>query len=353
MFGLIGCGLLATGVLALIAGSEIHPKELVDAEAAYRQNDLKKALRLAKAYQGRRPSNRHAASLAAKCLSRLGWPDQAEIDYERALPLEIEDLHVRAYAFVINNRREPAIKAYHEILDRRPDDVLALSRLAGVLVSESRWDDALKVAERLIKIPAGAVIGHSLAGVVHHNTRDSELAVFAFARVLELDPDLLQMPLKPRSMFWSEYGHNLLVLGRCADARRCLQRALDDGNDPKVADLLGQSYYLEGAFEDAERWWRRSLEWDPTRFGTWWRVGKLELLRGHLVDAIEPLRQASKLEPRAVGPLYSLTHVYRRLGRREETDRLMAQLERLRGGATATPNEAADGSLIDTLEMSR
>ena len=100
--------------------------------------------------------------------------------------------------------------------------------MAAVLISESRWDDALQTAERLIKIPAGAVIGHTLAGVVHHNTSDSELAVFEFDRVLELDPELKQMPLKPRSMFWTDFGHNLLIgrsLGRRqAPSATCARR---------------------------------------------------------------------------------------------------------------------------------
>ena len=162
--------------------------------------------------------------LAARCLSRLGQLDQAEPLFQKAVPLDLEDQHIRAFGLVVNNRREPAILAYREILERRPDDVLALSRLAAVLISESRWDDVLEASERLIKIPAGTVIGHTLAGVVHHNTGDSELAVFAFSRVLELDPELKQMPLKPRSMFWTEFGHNLLEVGRWAEARRCLNR---------------------------------------------------------------------------------------------------------------------------------
>ena len=75
-------------------------------------------------------------------------------------------------------------------------------------------------------IPAGAVIGHTLAGVVHHNTGESERAVAAFGRVLELDPELEQMPLRPRSMFWAEFGLNLILIGRPDEAQRHLHRAL-------------------------------------------------------------------------------------------------------------------------------
>ena len=197
------------------------------------------------------------------------------------------------------------------------------------------------------------MIGHTLAGVVHHNTGDSELAVFAFSRVIELDPDLKQMPLKPRSLFWTEFGHNLLVVGRWAEARRYLNRALAEGDDAKVADLLGQSYYLEQAFDDAEHYWRLALQWAPDRFGTWWRIGKLELQRGRTAEAIELLLRAARLEPKAAGPLYSLALAYRRLGKGEESDRFMAMVKHLQAKPAKPSPDGMEESLVGNEDMAR
>ena len=328
--------MIVTGSLAAVVWSELYPADLARAEAAYRSNHLRAALRVAEGRLARRPSSRHAALLAARCLSRLGRPDEAEEFYRKATPLDLEDLHIRAYALVLANRREPAIRAYRDILDRRPDDVLALSRMAAVLISESRWAEVLDVGRRLIQIPDGAVIGHTLTGVVHHNTRDPELAVFAFDRVVALDPALERMPLKPRSMFWTDYAYDLLLVGRWADARGYLRRALEDGDDAKVADLLGQSYYLEGALDEAERYWRLALDWDPDRSGTWWRIGKLELQRGRPAEALGPLRRAVSIQPNAVGTLYSLGLAYRLLGRADESSALP-------GAGRAPPQVAGRG----------
>ena len=332
----IAACLVAAVLLVAFAWTELNPKALAEADAAYRRNDLETTLRIARGHLARRPFSRQAELLMARCLSRLGRPDEAEPYYQQTGSLGLEDRHIRAYALVVSNRREPAIQAYREILASRPDDVLALSRMAAVLISESRWGDALEAANRLIKIPAGAVLGHTLAGVVHHNTSDSELAVFEFDRVLELDPELKRMPLKPRSMFWLEYGQNLLAVGRWGDARRHLERALGEGDDAKVADLLGQSYYLEGAYDDADRCWRLATLWQPDHFGTWWRIGKLELERGRPGTAIEPLRRAIALQPKASGPLYTLSLAYRRLGQTEESNRLAEQIKSLRPKATTS-----------------
>jgi tetratricopeptide (TPR) repeat protein len=190
--------------------------------------------------------------------------------------------------------------------------------MAAVLISESRWYDAMDAARRLTEIPSAAVIGHTLAGVAHHNTGESEEAVHDFDHVMALDPELKQMPLKPRSLFWTQYGRNLIVIGRTDDAKRYLNRALGEGDDPRIADLLGEAYALQGALEDAEQCWRLAVELDPTRYGAWWRLGKLELQRGRPAEAIEPLRRSIALRPDAVGPLYSLSLAYRRLGRNAE-----------------------------------
>jgi tetratricopeptide (TPR) repeat protein len=338
----IAAGLIVALLLGAFAWSELYPTALAQADAAYGRNDLETTLRIAKAHLARRPFSRRAALLAARSLSRLGRPDQAEPYYQQAGSLDFEDRHIRAYALVVNNRREPAIQAYREILASRPDDVLALSRMAAVLISEARWGEAIAAANRLIEIPAGAVLGHTLAGVVYHNTFESDLAVFQFDRVLELDPELKRMPLKPRSMFWIDYGHSLLSVGRWADARRHLEHAFGEGDDAQVADLLGQSYYLEGAFDDAKRCWRQAILWDPDRFGTWLRIGTLELQQGQATLAVEPLRRAMALQPLAIGPLYNLSLALRRLGQTEEAERLVAQVKRLRGEAASSPSGATE-----------
>jgi tetratricopeptide (TPR) repeat protein len=349
----VAVGVIVAGLLAAFGWSELYPPALAQAEEAYRRNKLETALRIAESHFQRRPFSRAAAVLAARCLSRLGQPDRAESFYQKAGTLDQEDRHIRAYALVVNNRREPAIQAYQEILEHNADDVLALSRMAAVLISESRWDDALKAADRMIKIPSGAVIGHTLAGVVHHDMRETEQAVDDFARVLDLDPDLKQMPLKPRSMFWIDFGADLLATGRAAEARRHLLRAIGEGRDAKIADLLGQAYYLQGEFDDAEKFWRLALSWDESSFGTWWRIGKLELQRGRLEHAVEPIRRAAELEPKAAGPRYSLSLVLRRLGRKDEADRMKDEADRLRGRPGAAPRGNGDKSILEAEEVTR
>jgi tetratricopeptide (TPR) repeat protein len=336
---------IAAGLVAVIAWRALCPQALAEAEAAYRANQLEAALGKAQGHLAHWPFSRAAALVAARCLSRLDRPDEAEPYYRKAGRLDLQDRHLRAYALVRGNRREPAIQAYQEILADRPDDVMSLRRLAAVQISQSRWKEALAAAERLTRIRSGAVIGHTLAGVVYHDTRDPEHAVVEFDRVLELDPHIKQMPLRPRSMFWAEYGQNLLAVGRVDDAKRHLHRGLREGADAKLADLLGQCYYLKGEVDEAEQFWRLAVRWDRNRADTWWRIGRLELHKGRPEQAIAPLRRAAELEPKSVGPVYSLVLAYRRLGRRDEADRLQKLADRLRGKPDGTPQVSPEPPL--------
>ena len=349
----IALGLIVAGLLVALSWFEYYPTALAQAEKAYRRNNLEGALHIALSHLERRPFSGYAALLAARCLSRLGQPDRAEPYYQKAGSLELEDRHIRAYALVLSNSREPAIRAYQEILKRRPDDALALSRMAAVLISENRWGDVLDAADRLIKIPTGAVVGHTLAGVAHHEIGDAEQTIANFNRVLALDPELRQMPLKPRTMFWTHLCNALLTLGRTEEARRHLLRAMGESDDASAADLLGQSYYLEGEFDKAEEAWRLALQWDQNRYGTWWRIGTLALQRGRTVEALELIRRAAALEPKDPGPLYSLSFAYRRLGRREEAERVKEQADRLRARAATSPQADAERLRMEAGGMAR
>src|SRR5262245_29267124 len=79
----VAVSLIGSGLLAAFAWSESHPTALAEAEAAYRRNELAVAFRLAEGHLARRPFSRHAALLAARCLSRLARPDQAEPYYQK------------------------------------------------------------------------------------------------------------------------------------------------------------------------------------------------------------------------------------------------------------------------------
>ncbi|MHC5544458.1 tetratricopeptide repeat protein, partial [Singulisphaera rosea] len=292
-------GLFATSlalVLIPVAWWQADPQGLRIAEADFARGESSKALRKAlKHLNSHRLGVGRASLIAAKSLSRLDQPDRAESYYQRAGSLSLEDRHIRAYAIVRANQRTRAIATYREILVDFPNDVLALRRLAGVHMSNTEYIEAMEIAERLMKLPDGRTIGHTLSGLIYHRTGYTDQSVAQFQRVLELDPLLKAMPLDPSWQFWAYLAEDLLSLGRSSEARIYLEDALESLPDARLAGLLGRAYHQEGDLAAAERTWRTAKEWDPELAGPWLELGKLALNQDRPAEALELLEHAEAL----------------------------------------------------------
>jgi tetratricopeptide (TPR) repeat protein len=344
---------MLAGLLGLTGWNFTRSNALGEAQDAEGRGQFATALWKALDHLDRRPWSHEADRIAARCLSRLDFAEAAEPYYRWARTLTVEDLQYRAYGLVRANQRERAIKACKEILDRRPADVTALRLEAGVLLSQSRWDEAKAVARLLVEAPPGPVagyapiavaghwslepiqvasaraIGYTLEAIVNHDVGEPEAAVAAFERVLEVDPLLRSAPLQP-SLFWSQFAEDLLSAGRSADAIRYLTQETAARNDAGLMDLLGQAYLREGSVDEAQRCWRQSLAWDPNDHTAWLNLGRIELQRDRPQEAIRLLTQAVKLKPSSYEAAYSLTLVYRRLGQEDEARHYEEKAQRLR-----------------------
>jgi tetratricopeptide (TPR) repeat protein len=332
---------LLAGLLALMAWNATRSDALARARQAYALGELVPCLQQALDHLERRPWSRDAALLAALCLSRLDYPDAAEPYYQRAGELALNDLQTRAFGLVRGNHRRRAIRAFEEILARWPDNVTALRRLAAVQLTENNAPEIEALAERLIRTPGGAAIGHTLRGVVAHYDQNYEQAALSLEKVLELDPDLRVMPL-PHALFWDHLTNDLIAIGRVDDASRYLARALDDAPDTQLMLTLGRAHDLQGRLDEAERCYRQAAEWDPNNYLPAYNLGKIELQRHRFEPALEHLLSARKLAPRRPDVLYSLTATYRLLGRPDEAARIQKAIKEVRERPAAPPRRRKD-----------
>jgi tetratricopeptide (TPR) repeat protein len=291
--------------------------------------DYVRALQRALDHLDHYPADVAAARLAALCLSQLDFAAHAEPYYEIARgksQLALDDLHVRAIGLARGNLREQAIAAYQDILERWPDDPLALQRLAAIYYSRSQYREALKIASRLAQSsdPQWAVAGYSLIGTVHHDELHPDLAVEADEQVLKLDPELKLLTV-PVEMFWADFAEDLINSGRAADARRFLHRALRSGDNPSLINLLGAAYFVDGEDADAEQCWKHATALDPKFDRPWLNLGKLAMRRGRWAEAANHLETALAIDPQAFEPLYQLSLVARRLGRIQDAEQFRKQ----------------------------
>ena len=311
------------GLLALTAWNLTRSEGLSHARQAYARSDLVSCLHHALDHLGRRPWSREASLLAALSLSRLDYADAAEAYYKHAGKLGLNELQTRAYGLIRGNHRQRAIQAYEHILERWPDNVTALRRLAAVQFTENNIPQLERLADRLIASPGGMAIGYTLRGAVAHNEQNREGAVAAFTRVLEVDPDLRLMPL-PRQTFWSYFVDDLIKIGHLEDATRYLSKVLTEAPDALLMNTLGRAYLLQGMLDEAERCYRQAIEWEPANYLPHYSLGKVELQRRRPKEALKYLEAALKLAPRQLDVIYNLAGVYRLLGQPADADRINA-----------------------------
>jgi tetratricopeptide (TPR) repeat protein len=326
--------LLAIGVISLgLIGYGVWISTRFDpfgrSKEAYERHQYRDALARARQHLKRFPGDSSASLMAARCLSRLGNPAEAETFYDRAGPLDFDDLHARALGLIQLNDPDAAARVYEKILAQRPEESVALKRLAAVRMAMKQWRLVLELANRMAAIPAEQVSAQTMVGIAHHELKHFEQSVSAHVLVLKLDPKLKLMPL-PKTLFWTNLAMDLMALGRDDEARDQLTRALGSTHDASLMELLGLTYSRQGKTDAAERCWRDAQKWDPDNADLCLDLGRLELSRKHLDEAIALFKRAAASSPAAVEPLYNLNQAYRMLGNIAEADRyrLLADQQR-------------------------
>ncbi len=322
----------ATGAIGLTAWNATRSGALEQAGLEYARRDFPKSLQHALDHLDRRPWSEDAALLAARSLGRLDYPDAGEAYYRRAGRLSLDDLQFRASGLMRVGRYQAAVLIYREILSRSPDDLTTLRRLAAAQFALGEHDEVLKIADRMLAIRGGEVIGFTFRGLAYHDNKQKAEAVAAFERVLQLDPALREMPLPPR-LFWANLADDLVTIGRSVDAKQYLARAVALTPEAQILSLMGRSCQFDGELDDAERWFRQSTERDPSYDLPWLHLGQIALLRGRVAEARDLLQHARALMPRRYETLYNLAITYRRLDRPADAERWAKQAEELRKAA--------------------
>ncbi len=353
----IGRMVVAGGILALLASaawcaSRFDP--LGRAAAAYSRRQYATALKAARDHLGVFPSDQAAALMAARCLGRMGRPADAEPFYRRAEPLGPDDLQARAFGLVQSASPREAARVYEELLSLRPDDALALKRLAAVRMGLKESRAVLAISERLCRMPSEQVAGLTLAAIAHHESKHHAEAVDAGRRVFEIDPDLRAMPLPP-TLFWNNVALDLLALGRAEEAGAYLERALVRSEDAGLMEVLGLSYAQRGLTEQAERCWRQAERWNPQNADVCLDLGRLALGRRQWREAIGFFRRAADRSRDAIEPLYNLSQAYRMLGDRataEHYRRLADERRRSRPPARTGMGADADAASVEGTPIS-
>ncbi|MBF0153026.1 MAG: tetratricopeptide repeat protein [Magnetococcales bacterium] len=250
--------------------------------ALYSEGKYSEALAVACASLATTREDAYLLNLAAICQVQLGSPEQAIVNWQRAIALQ-------------------------------PDDA-ALHNNLGTLQQElKRYGEAEASFRCALRIEPGYADAHYNLGLLLQEQRQVGLAEAAYRRAIGCKPDHVDAQ--------ANLGVLLQEGGRFAEAEAAYRQALHLRSDHVDAQAnLAVLLHELGRFAEAEVAYRRLLSLDPGRAATCYRLGVLLQEQGRLIEAEVMYRQAVHLQPDHADACANLGLLLRDLHRLDEAE---------------------------------
>jgi tetratricopeptide (TPR) repeat protein len=196
---------------------------------------------------------------AYRLLSRQGAPELAEMlldDYLAAEPGDTVDVASGVAAILADEGKgKEAIALVDRALSVLPDDGLRLAR-GYLLEREDRVPEAVAEMRRVVeRRPNDPLALNALGYTLVDRTKSVAEGSALIARAIADKPDSYAIQ---DSMGWA-----LVQSGKLDEGKDWLQRAWDRSEDPEVAAHLGETLWRMGRAEEAKKLWDEALADNP------------------------------------------------------------------------------------------
>lgn len=297
------------------------------------------------------PKNVKAETNLGLAYERLGKPEDALEAYRAAIALDTGKesepySHVGAL-LLETGRPNDAIPYLLQAIGLAPQDALAHRNLGKAYLVSNQLEKAQGELEKAAGIDPQNGPTHFLLAEVYRKRGQTDQAVAETKRYAELtgghsSPD---DPLhEARSLIESNHlpdaeqaliryldihknsaeGHYLLgyVLFRLQKAKESLAEytVAATFRTPTAQDLevVGADYVLLQDYRDADKWFTKSLEWDPNNIQTLYYLGRAKYNENRFDEAIAVFLKCLRLDPRNVKAEDNLGLSYEALGRMDD-----------------------------------
>jgi tetratricopeptide (TPR) repeat protein len=237
----------------------------------------------------------------------------------------------KATAWIQQGRIEKAIAEYEAVLGNDPSDhslyntlgdlyaqvgspaeaVRCYVRLADELRAEGLTSRAIAVYKKIIKLDPNHLAALRACGDLYAQeglrAEAKHQYLLAAERSLKLGSDKQAQELYERLL--------RLEPGDTSVSARLASLLARDGRRAEAADLLGRlakELRSQGHVDDARRVYQHMAEIDPSNFGAWYGLARLEFDAGRLPEAEAHLRRAVEINGESPLPHLLLGHLYER-----------------------------------------
>jgi tetratricopeptide (TPR) repeat protein len=203
--------------------------------------------------------------------------------------------------------RAAAAALVEEVLAKQPGDLNALLAQSELLLLEGRHDEALAVAERVVKADPQSARAQFQLGKIHAARRDETAAAVALTEAQRLQPSLIPAKI--------ELSRVLLVQQKPDEALSTLAEVLKlEPHNEDAQMLFARALMAKGKPEAAEPRVRQLAAEHPDSAAVQAQLGRIQLMKGDVASARAAFERSLALDADNLEALGGLTSLDMRAG---------------------------------------
>ncbi len=258
---------------------------------------------------------------------------------------DIQSLLKKAFELKDNKRNEEAIVVFKDILQKDPNNLVAITNLGHLYKRVELWDISLSFYKKAVELDPKDTSIHIFLGDLYKEMRRIREAIAEYLEAVTLDPQdiwarislasgyranneiekaILEyekaVQIDPKSLWANrELGYAYKDARRFDDAVKTFKEALEIAQgDILIHQALAHTYKDMKSWKEAELHYKVAIDLSPTSFENYVFIGDLFKEQDRFNEAIGFYQKAIELEPNNAWPRISLGHCYMDAGRKEE-----------------------------------
>jgi len=201
---------------------------------------------------------------------------------------------------------EAAAEAAERALQVDPRYDRAWRQLAGIRLTQKRWEEAMEFVTKALEADPEWVQGNRLLGLALEGLGDFERAAVASEKALRGNPE--------SSEALRQYIHQMLRLEKRSEARSLLSTLVQEGADtPLLHNALGELYYYDEDYAQARPHFSKAAQGGVT--SAYNNLGVTYFMERDFENACRAFEQCLAADPRHKGARKNLMRAMGHLNR--------------------------------------
>lgn len=208
-------------------------------------------------------------------------------------------------SYIKNKQVEDAIKSLLKATELNSNDYQSWLDLAISYIHNEQYEEAIEPLLKAIELNPNNAGDLSLLGYVYKINGQYEEAIKYLSKAKELNPDGFDN--------WYELGEAYLYNGQFQEAIETLLKAVELNPDEDIWRLLGMSYRLNEQYEEAMNSFIEATKLNQDNNINWYAIGDLFYIQGAYEEATEYLKKSIELGNKGLDTWEHLGNAYSEL----------------------------------------